>query len=570
VGATVETLKKSTDSALGDLGLGLGFVGATFETLQKSTDSALGDLGLGLGLVGATVETLHTNLEALDIETRFNQHDDSLGDLGLGLGLVGVTVETFQVSLSALDTNIDGQLKTLNRVVDFRIGENTRIILEITGTGGQIQTLYSLAGNNYTAIQSLSKTLWTKIDTLGDDTETRFNQHENSLGDLGLRLGLVGITVETLHTNLGALDFRIGDNLRRILEITGTGGQIQTLYSLAGDNYTAIQSLSKTLWTKIDTLGDDTETRFNQHENSLGDLGLGLGLVGVTVETLHTNLGALDFRVGDNLRRILEITGTGGQIQTLYSLAGNNYTAIQSLSKTLWTKIDTLGDDTETRFNQHENSLGDLGLGLGLVGVTVETLHTNLGALDFRVGDNLRRILEITGTGGQIQTLYSLAGNNYTAIQSLSKTLWTKIDTLGDDTETRFNQHENSLGDLGLGLGLVGVTVETLHTNLGALDFRVGDNLRRILEITGKGGQIQTLYSLAGGNYTAIQSLSKTLGTKIDTLGDNTETRFNQHENSLGDLGLGLGLMGVTLETLQVQTKTLPILQLTVDSFAKN
>ena len=293
MGATVETLKKSTDSALGDLGLGLGFVGATFETLQKSTDSALGDLGLGLGLVGATVETLHTNLEALDIETRFNQHDDSLGDLGLGLGLVGVTVETFQVSLSALDTNIDGQLKTLNRVVDFRIGENTRIILEITGTGGQIQTLYSLAGNNYTAIQSLSKTLWTKIDTLGDDTETRFNQHENSLGDLGLRLGLVGITVETLHTNLGALDFRVGDNLRRILEITGKGGQIQTLYSLAGGNYTAIQSLSKTLGTKIDTLGDNTETRFNQHENSLGDLGLGLGLMGVTLETLQVQTKTL-------------------------------------------------------------------------------------------------------------------------------------------------------------------------------------------------------------------------------------------------------------------------------------
>ena len=61
-------------------------MGVTVETLQKSTDRALGDLGLGLGFVGATVEMLQTNLEALDIKTRFNQHDNSLGDLGLGLG----------------------------------------------------------------------------------------------------------------------------------------------------------------------------------------------------------------------------------------------------------------------------------------------------------------------------------------------------------------------------------------------------------------------------------------------------------------------------------------------------
>jgi len=116
-------------------------------------------------------------------------------------------------------------------------------------------------------------------------------------------------------------------------------------------------------------LAADNETRFAQHESSLGDLSLGLGFVGKVVETLQTNLDALD---------------------------------------------------VETRFTQHENSLGDLSMGLGFVGATVET---------------------------------------------------------------RFNYQLNALGDLGLGLGLVGVTIETLQTDLGALDENLGGQLQTLIRL---------------------------------------------------------------------------------------
>ena len=95
--------------------------------------------------------------------------------------------------------------------------------------------------------------------------------------------------------------------------------------------------------------------------------------------------------------------------------------------------------------NYHRKALGDLGLGLGLVGVTIEMLQTNLDALD-------------TNIEGQLQTLNETVGGNSTA-----------ITTLSDDIDTRFTHHRNALDDLGLGLGLVGVTVETLQTNLDAL-----------------------------------------------------------------------------------------------------
>jgi len=133
-----------------------------------ANNKALGDLALGLGLVGATVQTLHT---------RVDYHIMALVDLGLGMGLVGVTVETLQTNLDALDSNLNGKLQTLN------------------GT----------------------------ITTLSGDIETRFKYHINALVGLGLGLGLVGATVETLQKST---------------------------------------------------------------DRALGDLGLGLGLVGATVETL--------------------------------------------------------------------------------------------------------------------------------------------------------------------------------------------------------------------------------------------------------------------------------------------
>jgi len=465
-------------------------VGGTVETLQTNLDALGINLDTQLQTLNEAVNGNSTTITTLsdETETRFTQHTEELGDLGSELGLVGGTVETLQTNLDALDINLDTQLQTLNEAVN---------------------------GNS------------TTITTLSDETETRFTQHTQALGDLGLGLGLVGVTVETLQTNLDAL----GINLDT---------QLQTLNEAVNKNSTTITTLS-----------DDTETRFTQHTEALGDLGLGLGSVGVTIETLQTNLDALD-------------TNLDTQLQTLNEAVSGNSTA-----------ITTLSDDTHNR-----NALSDLSLGLGLVGATVETLEESVNALDYRVGANLRSIVSITGTGGQIQLLYSIADDNSVAISNIYiaiDTLWMSIDaldpnldgqlqtlnatvtgnstaitTLTGDIETRFTnnqnalsdlglglgllgthnrnalsdlslglglmgtRNQNALSDLGLGLGLVGVTVETLQTKLGALDTNVY-------------AQIQTLNDAVNGYSIAIS-----------TLDDNTETRLNQYEDSLIDLGFSV------------------------------
>jgi len=167
---------------------------------------------------------------------------------------------------------------------------------------------------------------------------------------------------------------------------------------------------------------------------ALGDLWLGLGLVGATIQTLQTSLDALD-------------TNIEGQLQTLndtVTVGGNS------------TDITTLSDDIETRFTYHMKALGDLGLGLGLVGATVQTLQTSLDALD-------------TNIEGQLQTLNDTVGGNSA-----------DITTLSDDIDTRFTYHMKALGDLGLGLGLVGATIQTLQTGLDALDTNIEGRLQTL------------------------------------------------------------------------------------------
>jgi methyl-accepting chemotaxis protein len=109
----------------------------------------------------------------------------ALGDLGLGLGLVGVTVQTLQTSLDALDTNIEGQLQTINEGVN----------------------------KNSTAISTLA--------TSSSDIETRVNYHRMALGDLGLGLWLVGVTIQTLQTSTN-------DNSTAISTLEKTGNDVET------------------------------------------------------------------------------------------------------------------------------------------------------------------------------------------------------------------------------------------------------------------------------------------------------------------------------------------------------
>jgi len=185
-------------------------------------------------------------------------------------------------------------------------------------------------------------------------------------------------------------------------------------------NSTAISTLS--------TSFSDIKTRVNYHRMVLGDLGLGLGLVGVTIQTLQTS-------------------------------TNDNSTTINTLA--------TSSSDIKTRVNDHKKALGDLGLGLWLVGVTVQMLQTSLDALDPNIEGQLQTLNETvsvnstdissldTNVNGQIQTLKAIVSGNSTAISTLAYT----SSAMGNDIETRFNYYKNALGDLGLGLWLVGVIV---------------------------------------------------------------------------------------------------------------
>jgi len=107
---------------------------------------------------------------------------------------MGVTVEIPQTSIDALDPNLDGQLQTLNETVNRN----------------------SIA-----------------ITTLGDDIKTCFNYHRNVLGDLGLGLGLVGVTVQTLQTSLDALDTNIEGQLLGRSLTTERGPKSRAIKKLA-------------------------------------------------------------------------------------------------------------------------------------------------------------------------------------------------------------------------------------------------------------------------------------------------------------------------------------------------
>jgi len=145
-------------------------------------------------------------------------------------------------------------------------------------------------------------------------------------------------------------------------------------------------------------------------------------------------------------------TNVNSQIQMLKAIVSGNSTAISTLA---YTSSD-VGDDIETRFNYHKNVLGDLGLGLVLVGVIIQTLQTSLDLLDTNIEGQLQTLNEDvsvnstaissldTNVNGQIQTLKAIVSGNSTVISTLAYT----SSAMGDDIETRFNYHKNALGDL--------------------------------------------------------------------------------------------------------------------------
>jgi len=327
-------------------------------------------------------------------------------------------------------------------------------------------------------------TLADTSSAMGDDNKSRFNYHKNALGDLGLGLGLVGVIVQTLQTSLDALDTNIEGQLQALNETvsvnstairsldTNVNSQNQTLKEIVSGKSTAIRTLADT----SSAIGDDIETRFNYHKNALGDLGLGLGLVGVTVQTLQTSLDVLD-------------TNIEGQLQALNEDVSVNSTAISSLDTNIEGQLQTLNEN-------------------------VSVNSTAISSLD-------------TNMNGQIQTLKAIVSGNSTAISTLTET-----PSATGDIKMRLDYHKNALGDLGLGLGLMGVTVQTLQASLGALDTNIEGKLRTLND-----------------NVTTTSDAIYGTDASSSAMGD-IEMRLNYHKNALGDLGLGLGLVGSSVENL--------------------
>ena len=88
------------------------------------------------------------------------------------------------------------------------------------------------------------------------------------------------------------------------------------------------------------------------------------------------------------------------------------------------------------------------------------------------------------------------------------------------------------------------------------LDSRVGGNTRSILEITGTGGQIQSLYTFAGDNYTAIQSNTTRIG-QLDTNGDNLQKKIDRHGTDIINTANAVGETIIDLKSLQELTQNL-------------
>jgi len=166
-------------------------------------------------------------------------------------GVKNITLSELNTTLLHVIPGIDKRITTLDDIVT----KNTRKILVVTGTGGQIQTLFAMAGDNFDTSASNTERIQTLEREGGPagDTEMRFTQHTEALGDLSLGLGLLGI-----HNQNALSDLSLG------LGLMGT-----------------------------------------HNRTALGDLGLGLGLVGVTIETLQTNTAS-------NTDRIQTLESDGG------------------------------------------------------------------------------------------------------------------------------------------------------------------------------------------------------------------------------------------------------------------
>jgi len=96
---------------------------------------------------------------------------------------------------------------------------------------------------------------------------------------------------------VSALDSRVGDNTSKILAVTGTGGQIQSLYTFAGDNYNAIQSNT--------TLIGQVEAEFEQRYQNLNNLSNTLAGRVQSIDTKYDNLNTFMTNTGNIVQSVI-------------------------------------------------------------------------------------------------------------------------------------------------------------------------------------------------------------------------------------------------------------------------
>jgi len=302
-----------------------------------------------------------------------------------------------------------------------------------------------------------------------------------------------------IETDQFVLDFKPVFFLDNDAIDSGSGGYDPALEAYVGaidarveDNSAAIESNTN----RIQTL-----------ENGGGSGGGGgstdLGLLEARVDALETAGSDNRTVVKSNISRIqtLETRMTDlGQLETNFSvldnIVDNNSNSITSLSG----RIQTL-----------ENGGG--GGGGGGESVDLGPLEESVRALDSRVGGNTTSIREITGTGGQIQSLYSIADANSHSISQL------------DTDVMRVANRTLILEDT---VGNNSSTIQQVEVNVGQNTSRSQQNLSSCTNLESKFQNLNTLSNTLATRVQSIDTQYQNLNTLYTNTASNVQSVIKQ------------------------------------------
>jgi len=141
----------------------------------------------------------------------------------------------------------------------------------------------------------------------------------------------------------------VGDNTSKILAVTGEGGQIQSLYTFAGDNYNAIQS-NTTLIGGLDTHVDQIQKTVDRHGTDITNISNATGETIVDLNSVQESI------------QIIE--NNYAQLNTLVINTANNVQSVISAQNSIRNRLDALENapklsvfvrSRELSLNQYQN-----------------------------------------------------------------------------------------------------------------------------------------------------------------------------------------------------------------------